>query len=573
MAFEPRIIAFTCNWCAYAGADYAGVSRIQYPANVRIIRVMCSGRIEPAFILKAFESGADGVLVGGCHEADCHYKTGNMRAKEGVESTGRLLDLLGLGSDRLRIKWVNANEGEQFAEEITDFVKALKKLGPNPLKKARQRVLKAPSLDDSIESTNAMLCVECGKCTASCPVARRNPEFSPRKLVEYSLENLVSDLEKTDGIWECLTCATCEERCPFDVRFSDFIYQRRVASKEIRDNKVGTKSGLMYSWMRIMASEGIRQNRTSFTDGMRIKRSASSKNDIMYFVGCLPYYEISHSYIRPGSLDIAKNTISILNAAGITPVVLENECCCGHDLLAAGDTESFETLAKKNAKAIKEAGVRRVVFSCPEGYLTFSREYPRVIKNWDIDVMHITELTSKLLDEKKISFNKTLEMKVTYQDPCRLGRHMGIYEAPRKVINSIPGVELVEMKHSGADAICCGVSSWVLCGATSKCIQIDRLEEACSTGADALLTSCPKCLIHFRCALSGKVPTEREKPAIDVHDITSIIAKAMKAPGVKSTSEAKPISKTEKKKGKPVPTKKAAKKSPKAQESVKKKQG
>src|SRR5450759_2350115 len=130
---EPEIVAFVCNWCAYAGADYAGVSRIQYPTNVRLVRVMCSGRVEPSFILKAFEEGADGVLVGGCHEADCHYISGNLKARARVENTKKLLDLLGLGSERLRLKWVNANEGEVFANEITDFTAALKKLGANPL--------------------------------------------------------------------------------------------------------------------------------------------------------------------------------------------------------------------------------------------------------------------------------------------------------------------------------------------------------------------------------------------------------------------------------------------------------
>ncbi|ODS40443.1 MAG: methyl-viologen-reducing hydrogenase subunit delta [Candidatus Altiarchaeales archaeon WOR_SM1_79] len=128
--FEPRIVAFCCNWCAYAGADLAGVSRFQYPPNIRIIRVMCSGRVTPEFILRAFELGADGVLVAGCHKGDCHYISGNEKAEKKVELTRRLIDLLGLKQERLRLEWISASEGLKFSEVIKEFVDELKRLGP-----------------------------------------------------------------------------------------------------------------------------------------------------------------------------------------------------------------------------------------------------------------------------------------------------------------------------------------------------------------------------------------------------------------------------------------------------------
>ncbi len=134
MTFEPRIVAFCCNWCSYAGADLAGVSRYQYPPNIRIIRVMCSGRVEPAFILRAFELGADGVLISGCHKGDCHYINGNEKAERKIEQTRKLMDLLGLERERLRLEWVSASEGLKFSEVITEFVKQLKKIGPNKLR-------------------------------------------------------------------------------------------------------------------------------------------------------------------------------------------------------------------------------------------------------------------------------------------------------------------------------------------------------------------------------------------------------------------------------------------------------
>jgi F420-non-reducing hydrogenase iron-sulfur subunit len=133
--FEPRIIAFCCNWCSYAGADLAGVSRLQYPPNVRIIRVLCSGRIEPDFVLRALELGADGVLVAGCHPGDCHYISGNLKAEKRFQMLTKLLEVLGIDSRRARLEWISASEGPKFANTITEFVEQIKKLGPSIFKK------------------------------------------------------------------------------------------------------------------------------------------------------------------------------------------------------------------------------------------------------------------------------------------------------------------------------------------------------------------------------------------------------------------------------------------------------
>jgi len=133
--FEPRIVGFLCNWCAYAGADLAGVCRLQYPPNVRIIRVMCSGRIDPAFILEAFKDGADGVLVAGCHlPSDCHYISGNFKAQRRVFLTKKLLEQFGIEPQRLRLEWVSASEGDRFATIMREMVQEIRNLGPSPLK-------------------------------------------------------------------------------------------------------------------------------------------------------------------------------------------------------------------------------------------------------------------------------------------------------------------------------------------------------------------------------------------------------------------------------------------------------
>ncbi len=133
--FEPKIIGFLCNWCSYAGADLAGVSRIQYPPNIRIIRVMCSGRIDPAFVLEAFKDGADGVLIAGCHlPSDCHYISGNFKALRRITLLKKALKGFGIEPERLRLEWISASEGDKFAAVVRDMVDEIKNLGPNRVK-------------------------------------------------------------------------------------------------------------------------------------------------------------------------------------------------------------------------------------------------------------------------------------------------------------------------------------------------------------------------------------------------------------------------------------------------------
>jgi F420-non-reducing hydrogenase iron-sulfur subunit len=130
MNFEPKILGILCNWCSYAGADLAGTSRKKYPPNVRIVRVMCSGRVEPTFVLKAFKEGADGVLVCGCHPGDCHYMEGNYKAARRIPLLKKMLSQFGIEEERVRLEWVSAAEGERFASVVNDMTKKVKELGP-----------------------------------------------------------------------------------------------------------------------------------------------------------------------------------------------------------------------------------------------------------------------------------------------------------------------------------------------------------------------------------------------------------------------------------------------------------
>ncbi|MCU0849870.1 MAG: hydrogenase iron-sulfur subunit [Candidatus Thermoplasmatota archaeon] len=131
--FEPNILGFLCNWCSYAGADLAGTSRMKYPSNLKSIRVMCSGRVDPAFVLEALRKGVDGVLIAGCHPGDCHYQSGNYKTNRRIKLLKKLLEELGIDPRRVRFEYVSASEGQKFATIVTEFVAEIRKLGPNPL--------------------------------------------------------------------------------------------------------------------------------------------------------------------------------------------------------------------------------------------------------------------------------------------------------------------------------------------------------------------------------------------------------------------------------------------------------
>lgn len=133
MSFEPKIVAFFCNWCSYAAADLAGTARAKYPPNVRVIRVMCSGRVDERLISKAFAASADGVLVCGCHPGECHYQKGNLSARRRVTGLRPFFDAIGIGGDRLRLEWISASEGPKVAETMKSFTAKIKELGPSPL--------------------------------------------------------------------------------------------------------------------------------------------------------------------------------------------------------------------------------------------------------------------------------------------------------------------------------------------------------------------------------------------------------------------------------------------------------
>ena len=372
-----------------------------------------------------------------------------------------------------------------------------------------------------IQETNAYSCLECGKCTGTCPVARYSNTFSPRQILTSSLQNTHPDAIRPADLWSCLTCMRCDEVCPSDIKYTDFIHLIRQF-KGI-ENREGTCShgGILESISRIMMAPNLKQQRLN---GLDNDFQTSTNSEYLYFMGCLPYFDVLFTDIGVNSLNIARNTLKILNYFGIKPQLLPNEKCCGHDSYWNGDVKTFQTLALANIEQIKKAKVKKIITSCPECYRTLRIDYPNNFGSQDFEVFHISEFLDEIFADKKPNL-KSDEQKMTFQDPCRLGRHMGIYEPPRQVIRSISGIDLSEMGHHHKRSICCGVSGWMNCSQVSKQIQANRLHEAKATGAEVLVTSCAKCQIHFKCAMHEE--KLGQEISIEIKDLTEVVGESL----------------------------------------------
>jgi heterodisulfide reductase subunit D len=378
------------------------------------------------------------------------------------------------------------------------------------------------NLEDIIQETKTYNCLECGKCTSICPVAKYDPAYSPRGLIESALLGFGDELVFNKELFSCLTCYTCQQECPSDVDFPVFVRKARSIAQDSGQHGVCAHSGQLQAVQRLMTSPVIKQKRLEW---LSEEYRVSDKSDVLFWVGCAPYFAPIFEDIEFNALDVTKAALKTLNSLGIEPKLLPNEKCCGHDALWTGDEETFKKLAEYNAAQIKEAGVKKIVFSCPEGYRTFKLDYPNYV-DLGCEVQHISEFLAEKIGENGVKF-KEIKKKVTYQDPCRLGRHLGVYDAPRKVRGSIPGIELVEMKHSGLESICCGTSAWTNCDSYSNMLRVERLSEAVETGAELLITTCPKCQTHFRCAMTDKGDEQRTTPKIEVMDLANLVASAI----------------------------------------------
>ena len=355
-------------------------------------------------------------------------------------------------------------------------------------------------------------CFQCGLCDVVCPWNRVR-DFSMRKIVRQATFGL-TEIESED-IWLCTTCGRCPQHCPRDVRqIESGVALRRIATeygvfpkavtpiRTVRGSLVGEGNPLNEE----------RAKRAEWAEGLSVK-TFSEGMDILYFPGCYLCYD-------PRLKKVAKATANILNAAEVDFGILgSKENCCGESIRKTGDEEVFKRLARENIKTFIDNGVKKILVSSPHCYHTFKNEYPEF--KVDFEVVHISQYLFELIHEGRIELSKAYGKKVTYHDPCYLGRHNGIYDEPREALKKIPGLELREMPDSRVDSLCCGGGGGRIWMETPKGERFSdlRLEQAIGVGADVLVTSCPYCIANFEDSRITLDVAEK----IEVKDITEII--------------------------------------------------
>ena len=374
-------------------------------------------------------------------------------------------------------------------------------------------------MNEELGDTKIRLCLDCGKCTVVCPVAQHDSEFNPRLIVQRRLTQNGPDPED-ETIWECLSCYMCMERCNYLVKFPEFIHSLRAEALQEGAKLQCTHGGTLQSLQHMMARDGLQQNRLAWLPEDIV---LSEQYNTIFFAGCAPYFDVVFSELGVNTLNGVKGALRLLNRAGIPFNLLANERCCGRDLLLQGDREGFMALARANMEEFASHGVRRIITNCPEGYYTFKVDYPRLLRHTGIEVVHMTEVIAPLVQSGELKPG-TVNSRVTYHDPCALGRCSRIFDEPRQILHAVDGLELVEMEQNREKALCCGASPWVYCGAVNREIQEERLAQAAATGADIMVTSCPKCQIHLRCAQNSG---DGEAHRIEIEDLASLVDRSL----------------------------------------------
>jgi Fe-S oxidoreductase len=367
--------------------------------------------------------------------------------------------------------------------------------------------------------------MDCGKCSSVCPITRFETRAysSPRLLVEKAVAGEGEAVLADPLFWSCLSCKRCSELCPSDVCFSEFIRDARHLARQHDHTGPCTHGEVIQTWARLMTDPDLNQARLGWLTG---DLAVSQDSDTVYFTGCLPYYDVLFRHLNFEGTAVARATVRILNAMGIQPQVLSNERCCGHDQLWEGDRETFRALARLNLKMLEKTGASRIVTSCPECARTLAIDYPEQLGDHGFEVLHITQLAARKAAGGQLKLKPfSNPPRITYQDPCRLGRHLGVYDDPRALLD-LAGCDLEEMPDAKESGQCCGTSCWTDCGQVSKAIQSKRLRQARDTGAGILVTACLKCQIHFRCAQQDIAL--QEAIGIDIRDIATLVAERIR---------------------------------------------
>lgn len=355
-------------------------------------------------------------------------------------------------------------------------------------------------------------CYQCGMCDTVCPWNRVR-SFSMRKLIREATFGL-TDIESED-LWRCTTCGKCPQYCPRGVKqIESGVALRRIAAEN--DIFPGPIAPIRTVSVGLMGEGNPfnedRKKRGDWAEGLNVKPFTENM-EVLYFSCCYLSY-------APRLKKVAAATAAILNKAGVKFGILgSKESCCGESIRKTGNEDLFKRLAKENIRTFIDAGVKKILVSSPHSYHTFKNEYPEFMVHFE--VVHISQYLSELINDGRLKLTKEYKKKVTYHDPCYAGRHNGIFDEPRDVLKSIPGLELVEMPDTRENSLCCGGGGgriWVETPKGERFADL-RLEQAITVEAEVLVTSCPYCITNFE---DSRLALE-DPEALEIKDITEIV--------------------------------------------------
>jgi len=359
------------------------------------------------------------------------------------------------------------------------------------------------------------LCYQCGLCTGSCPWNLLR-SFLVRRLIHQAQLGVV-DFASED-LWLCTTCRSCVQRCPRGVEIIDIMKAMRRVVAETGAAKVPDSLRLT---VKNIAGAGnplgqAPEQRSDWAGRLKVK-AYTDGTDLLYFSCCIPAYD-------PKVKRVAQATAKVLAKSGVDFGILGNkENCCGESVRKSGNEQLFQSLAQKNIETFAGAGVRQIVVSSPHCYHSFKNEQPYLAAGFE--VTHTVQYMAKLISDGRLKFTKEIKRKVAYHDSCYLGRHNGVYDEPRKVLESIPGVEIVEMSDVRENALCCGGGGGRIWMETKKGERFSdlRIQQALDVGADVLAVSCPYCMLNFEDSLL----TTDNSNALEIKDVVELVQEAL----------------------------------------------
>jgi Fe-S oxidoreductase len=360
------------------------------------------------------------------------------------------------------------------------------------------------------------LCIQCGTCTGGCPVKWRSP-LNMRRLVRQSYVEIdPSSLFKKPELWACTTCSTCSLRCPAGVKNVELIMGIRNYLANKGEVPSTIRDALENTFLQGNPWGRFRDRRADWAKDLGVKIIGEAATETLLYVGCAPSYD-------PRVQSVSAALVKILQKADLDFGILgKKESCCGNEIRRMGEQALFKKLVKDNTNLFKKSGIKRIITISPHCFNAFKNEYPDL----DIPVQHYTQVVAELIETGKLKMSKVLNFPATYQDPCFLGKQNQIFDEPRKILTSIPGLEFAEMDRSKQRSLCCeggGGRMWAEGGTEGTRNGAIRIQEAVALGAKVLATSCPFCLLTFEDAV--KISGSADQ--IVVKDISELVVDAI----------------------------------------------